>query len=498
MFERYTEKARRVIFFARYEASQFGQPYIETEHILLGLLREDKVLTHRFLRGRASVEEIRGEVEKHTPPREKTSTSVDLPLSNECKRVLAYAAEEAERLKSKHIGTEHLLLGLLREKGCFALELLKARGVKLEAVRDELANAAHDGGTVNVPEPVQSNEFFRDLTQAAMDGMLEPVTGRDQELNAVIEILCSRNKRSVVLVGERGVGRSIVVEALAQSIADGGAPDFLREKRILAYDPAVAQAPAAASERTERRAALIAAVARREVPADRLGSVVQSLAESGDAIFFLGDLESLWGANAGSVMRGVGGIIRSALVWNHLQCIGVSTPAEWAATTTAHPWLEECFRAIHLCEMDEDTTLALLQDRKSSLEKFHEVSYTDEAIECAVRQAGRVLPGTPLPARALELMDAAGAHVKLRRSALPDEVVEIMKRIKFIEQRMTSSIANHEFEKARFYSDEERKERANLRAVKERLLIDDTPSTVVGRDDVEEVISRWSEYPFRP
>jgi ATP-dependent Clp protease ATP-binding subunit ClpC len=179
------------------------------------------------------------------------------------------------------------------------------------------------------------------------------------------------------------------------------------------------------------------------------------------------------------------------------QCIGVSTPAEWAALTAAHTWLGECFRAVHIRQMDEESTLVLLQARKRSLEKFHEVTYTDEAIDCAVRQAGRILPETPLPSRALEVLDAAGAHVKLRRSALPDEVVEIVKRIKFIEQRLANSIANHEFEKARFYSDEERKERANLRAANERLHVDDTQSKVVGRGDVEDVISRWAEYPFR-
>jgi len=494
MFERYTEKARRVIFFARYEASQFGQPYIETEHLLMGLLREDKALTNRFLRKRASVEEIRHQIEAHTIVREKISTSVDLPLSNECKRVLAYAAEEAQRLGQKHLGTEHLLLGLLREKGCFANQLLTERGVKLESVRDDLASVAHDGGTVSAPKAAQPNEFFRDITQAGMDGMLEPVTGRDQELNAVIEILCCRHKNSVVLVGERGVGRSIVVEALAQRIADGEAPNFLADKRILAYDPQGGHAAAAISERSEERGVSIATGRGGHL----LGGVIQSLAESGGVIFFLGDLQSIWGTNSGSVMSGVGGIIRSAMVWSHLQCIGVSTPAEWAASTAAHPWLGECFRAIHLREMDEDSALGLLQARKSSLEKFHEVTYTDEAIEYAVRQVRRILPETPLPARALDLLDAAGAHVKLRRGAMPDEVLEIVKRIKFIEQRTASSIANHEFEKARFYSDEERKERANLRAVKERLNLDDTPTTVVSREDVEEVISRWGQHPFRP
>ena len=144
MFERYTEKARRVIFFARYEASQFGSPYIETEHLLLGLLREDKALTNRFLRSHASVESIRKQIEGHTTIREKVSTSVDLPLSNECKRVLAYAAEEAERLSHKHIGTEHLLLGLLREEKCFAAEILQERGLRLPAIREELQRTTQE------------------------------------------------------------------------------------------------------------------------------------------------------------------------------------------------------------------------------------------------------------------------------------------------------------------------------------------------------------------
>src|ERR1700754_4546310 len=169
MFERYTEKARRVIFFARYEASQFGSPYIETEHLLLGLLREDKALTNRFLRSHASVESIRKQIEGHTTIREKGSTSVDLPLSNECKRVLAYAAEEAERLSHKHIGTEHLLLGLLREEKCFAAEILQERGLRLPAIREELQRTTQEKAPASQSSKGQRGEqsmlggFSRDL-----------------------------------------------------------------------------------------------------------------------------------------------------------------------------------------------------------------------------------------------------------------------------------------------------------------------------------------------
>src|SRR6204780_5111595 len=179
MFERYTEKARRVIFFARYEASQFGSPYIETEHLLLGLLREDKALANRFLRSHAAVESIRKQIEGHTTIREKVSTSVDLPLSNECKRVLAYGAEEAERLNHKHIGTEHLLLGLLREEKCFAAEILHERGLRLPAIREELARSQSEKVAQRPKESSLLTEFSRDLTQAAMDSNLDPLDRKE-------------------------------------------------------------------------------------------------------------------------------------------------------------------------------------------------------------------------------------------------------------------------------------------------------------------------------
>src|SRR6202020_1812884 len=202
MFERYTEKARRVIFFARYEASQFGSPYIEPEHLLLGLLREDKALTNKFLRSHASVESIRKQIEGHTTIREKVSTSVDLPLSNECKRVLAYAAEEAERLST---------------------------------IREELARSSQEkAAPQRQRESSLLSEFSRDLTQSAMDSQLDPLVGRDAEVDRVIQILCRRTKNNPVLIGEPGVGKTAIVEGLAQRIADGEVPSFLADKRILA------------------------------------------------------------------------------------------------------------------------------------------------------------------------------------------------------------------------------------------------------------------------
>src|SRR5258708_11633297 len=233
MFERYTETARRVIFFARYEASQFGSPYIETEHLLLGFLRDDKALTFRFLRSHASVESIRRQIEGHITIREKLSSSVDLPLSNECKRVLVHAAEEAERLSHKHVGTEHLLLGLLREEKCFAAEILHERGLHLPTIREELTRISQEKAQPQRHrESSLLSEVSRDLTHAAMHTQLNPLVGRESERERVIHILCRRTKNNPVLIGEAGVGKTAILQGLAQRIADGEVPSFPADKSI--------------------------------------------------------------------------------------------------------------------------------------------------------------------------------------------------------------------------------------------------------------------------
>ncbi len=209
MFEKYTEKARRVIFFARYETSQLGARRIETEHVLLGLLREDKALSSRFFpHAEAALEAIRRQIEGRTVARDKVSTSVELPLSDESKRVLTYAAEEADRLMCNYIGTEHILLGLLREEKSLAAEILYENGLRLSRVREELAGSSPERVAPSKPkDALILTEFSRDLTEAASNGVLDPLVGRDAEIERVIQILCRRTKNNPVLIGEPGVGR---------------------------------------------------------------------------------------------------------------------------------------------------------------------------------------------------------------------------------------------------------------------------------------------------
>src|SRR6202140_563516 len=482
MFERYTEKARRVIFFARYEASQFGSPYLETETLLLGLLREDKALTNRFLRSHASVESIRKQIEGHTTIREKVSTSVDLPLSNECKRVLAYAAEEAERLSHKHIGTEHLLLGLLREEKCFAAEILHERGLRLSTIREELARTSQEKAQPQRGQRESSllSEFSRDLTQSAMDSQLDPLVGRDSEVERVVQILCRRTKNNPVLIGDPGAEKTAIVGGLAQISPDGEFPSFLTDKPILALDLSL----------------IVAGTKYRGQFEERLKTIMKELMENQNAIIFIDELHTLVGAGSAEGSLDAANILKPALSRGEIQCIGATTPSEYRKSIEKDRSLERRFQAVKVPPPNEEDATRILFGSKERYEACDAVAYTDEAIENTVHASVRFIPDRFLPDKAIDWIDEAGARVKLRQTTLPGEVADIQKRIKFIVHRMENAIANHEFEKARFYSDEERKERENLRVLREKYNLDDTSTGVVTKDDIEDVVARWTGVPM--
>jgi ATP-dependent Clp protease ATP-binding subunit ClpC len=486
MFERYTEKARRVIFFARYEASAFGSPYIETEHILLGVLREDKAFISKVLPS-VSFESIRKNVEAHAVAREPIPTSVDLPLSNECKRVLAYASEEAERLGHKHIGSEHLLLGLLREEKSFAAAMLDERGVSLKDMRKEveampIVNQTPASTRAAAQGPASIGDFSRDLTQAAMEGRLDPLIGREAEQEALMTILCRCFHRSVLLIGERGAGKSALVDGLAQRIAEGLVPQPLVDKRVTVIDGEVVAGWALSGPRSD----------------ERLNHAVRAMIEASDAIFFISDLERLIAAGAASRTAVINGILKHWLLRGRLVCIAACTPAEYAQLIQSAPWVRDCFTEVHVRPLDDAATRQVLESRKHHYESFHQVVYAADALDLAIGSAARYLPHKPLPGKAFELLDAAGAYVRSREGTLPLEIAESMKKLSVLRGRVQKAEDNHEFEKARFYLEEQGKEAENLESLRAKHGVTSTTSytTVTGKH-LEDVIAQWSSFPFR-
>src|SRR5687767_14504564 len=470
MFERYTEKARRVIFFARYEASQFGSPYIETEHLLLGLLREDKALANRFLRSHAAIESIRKQIESHTTVREKVSTSVDLPLSHECKRVLAYGAEEAERLSHKHIGTEHLLLGLLREDKSFAAEILHERGLRLSQVREEIARSSSEKMASNRPkESSLLAEFSRDLTQAAMDGALDPLVGRDHELDRVIQILCRRTKNNPVLIGEPGVGKTAIVEGLAQKIADGDVPSFLADKRVLALDLSL----------------IVAGTKYRGQFEERLKAIMKELIDNPNIIVFIDELHTLVGAGSAEGSLDAANILKPALSRGQIRCVGATTPAEYRKYIEKDRSLERRFQAVKVDPPTEEESLQVMLGVKDRYEAFHHVEYTPEALEAAVYQSSRYITDRFLPDKAIDLIDEAGARVKLREARTRPSSGEYARHI-------VLPVPSIDVD-----DDLGRSDDGGVAVVRETLAVHPRGRrVVVGRQEIDEVVSKWTGVPL--
>jgi ATP-dependent Clp protease ATP-binding subunit ClpC len=464
MFERYTEKARRVIFFARYEASQFGAPAIEPEHLLLGLMREDKTLTARFLaRAQASLEAIRKEIEGRAPLREKISTSVELPLAPETKRVLQYAHEESDRLQHRHIGTEHLLLGLLREERSMAAEILYERGLRLAAVREEVARATGaDPRASQKKDTPHLAEFSRDLTEDAANDKLDPLVGRDNEIDRVIQILCRRTKNNPVLIGEPGVGKTAIVEGLAQRIMRGEVPLFLENKRILSLDLSL----------------IVAGTKYRGQFEERLKQIMRELVENPQYIVFIDELHTLVGAGSAEGSLDAANILKPALSRGEIQCIGATTPAEFRKSIEKDRSLERRFQAVKVPPPSEEEAVRILDGVRERYEAFHQVRYTEEAIEAAVYQSSRYIPDRFLPDKAIDVIDEAGARVKLRVRREPTIGGDPQQRNPNTEERLRASYIVDNLPGARIHEEDD-------------MLV----SVSVTKDDVEDVIARWTGIP---
>ena len=482
MFERYTERARRVLFFARYEASQLGSISNETEHLLLGLIREGKGLTSRlFSRSHISLESIRKEIEGRTIFREKVSTSVEIHFSTETKRVLQQASEEADRLLHNYIGTEHLLLGLLREERSVASSILSEKGMRLNSVREDIVQLLNEKTTLSqVKETPLLAEFSRDLSDSAMKNELDPLVGRTVELERVQQVLCRRTKNNAVLIGEPGVGKTAIVEGLAQRVACGDVPHFLADKRILALDISL----------------IVAGTKYRGQFEERLKAIMKELAESPNIIVFIDELHTLVGAGSAEGSLDAANILKPALSRGEIRCIGATTPAEYRKYIEKDRSLERRFQAVAVEPPTESETLQILDGIKDRYETFHHVKYKTEAMHAAVFQSSRYITDRFLPDKAIDLVDEAGARAKLREAGCSEEFSEINKSIRVAVEQMENATAQKDYERAQFFREQEALARENLQFVREKFDVNSGIHNVeVEKSDIDEVVSKWTGVP---
>jgi len=482
MFERYTERARRVLFFARYEATQLGSTAIETEHLLLGLIREGKGLTSRiFTRSHLSLESIRKEIEGRTVFREKVSTSVDIPFSSETKRVLQYAAEEADRLLHTYIGTEHLLLGLLREERSVAASILSEKGMRLSSVREDIVQLLNEKSAPARPkETPLLAEFSRDLTEAATRTQLDPLVGRDAELERVQQVLCRRTKNNAVLIGEPGVGKTAIVEGLAQKIVSGEVPHFLADKRILALDISL----------------IVAGTKYRGQFEERLKAIMKELTENPNIIVFIDELHTLVGAGSAEGSLDAANILKPALSRGEIRCIGATTPAEYRKYIEKDRSLERRFQAVKVDPPTEAEAIEVLMGVKDRYESFHHVEYSREAIEAAVYQSSRYITDRFLPDKAIDLIDEAGARAKLREADAASQFGEVSNSIRMAVEQLEAPEGERTNDKSWLYREQDEAGREGQQ-VRERLDVKPVSARIaIGKPQIDEVVSHWTGVPL--
>lgn len=465
MFERYTERSRRVIFFARYEALQYGSQVIAPEHLLLGLMREDKTIAPRFFPFRSSltVETIRKEVEERIVVRDRIPQSAELHLSPESKRILFWAGDESRKLNCKNIKPEHLLAGMLREERTVAAEILFHFGLRIQDVREEIGRST---GLPKILQPTTDEtktpslrEYTRDLTAEAAKGKLDPIVGRKAETERLIEILCRRTKNNPVLIGEAGVGKTAIVEGLAQRIVDRNVPTFLENKRVLSLDLSL----------------IVAGTKYRGQFEERLKKIMAELQENPENIIFIDELHTLIGAGSAEGTLDAANILKPALSRGEIQCIGASTPAEFRRSIEKDRALERRFQSVKVAPPSETEAIEIIKGIVDRYEAFHQIRYSKEAIEAAVFQSSRYIPDRFLPDKAIDVLDEAGSRAKLKyeqdNPAEPSwkDTVENWKRAAANEDQLIS---------------------LELRNIEDSFI-----AVEVTKDDVDDVIARWTGVP---
>ncbi len=490
MFNRFTERARKVIILAKEEARRFNHDYIGTEHILLGLIREGEGVAAAVLQKlEVSLENIRLEIEKLVQPGPTTQIIGDIPFTPRAKKALELAAEEARSLGHNYIGTEHLLLGLIREGEGIASQVLLNLGMDLNSVRNEvmsLLGSALPG--MNQPGPGAQSKtktpaldaFGRDLTALARENKLDPVIDRKQEIERVVQILSRRTKNNPVLLGEAGVGKTAIVEGLAQLIIHGNIPEVLRGKRIVVLDLAL----------------MVAGTKYRGQFEERIKAIMEEIKRSQDVIIFIDELHTLVGAGAAEGAIDASNIMKPALSRGEMQCIGATTLDEYRKYIEKDAALERRFQTIMVEPPSVEQTVEILKGLRDKYEAHHRVSFTDESLEAAARLSDRYISGRFMPDKAIDLIDEAGSHARLNVLIVPPEIKKLEGNVESLRKEKESFIKSQDFEKAASLRDQERIARQELEKLnKEWSQAKDKMRPEVGAEDIAKIVAQWTGIP---
>jgi ATP-dependent Clp protease ATP-binding subunit ClpC len=494
MYERFTDRARKVMQLANQEAQRFNHEYIGTEHILLGLVKEGSGVAANVLKNLdIDLRKIRLEVEKIVQSGPDMVTMGKLPQTPRAKKVIEYSIEEARNLNHNYVGTEHLLLGLLREQEGVAAQVLMNLGLKLEDVREEVLNllghnmeTGESGGERQQKQGKSKtpalDSFGRDLTELARQGKLDPVIGRTNEIERVIQVLSRRTKNNPVLLGEAGVGKTAIVEGLAQLVVDSNVPELLRDRRIVVLDLAM----------------MVAGTKYRGQFEERIKAVMNEVRRAKNTILFIDELHTLVGAGGAEGAIDASNVLKPALARGEIQCIGATTLDEYRKYIEKDGALERRFQQIIVNPPSTAETVEILRGLRDRYEAHHRVQIKDEALESAVELSDRYISGRCLPDKAIDVIDEAGARVRLKAMTRPPDLKDIDGQIEQLNQEKEAAVAEQDFEKAAHLRDQadklkKKKEQVNREWREKAKEIDG----VVDEEVIREVVSKMTGVPLK-
>ena len=495
----FTDRVRKVLQMAREEAARLHHEYVGTEHILLGLIREGEGVAAAVLTNlNVDLEEIQQKIEE-TVKKGKAAAAAgpDLPYTSRAKKVLELAMSEARELNHSYVGTEHLLLGLLREEKGIAAQVLTDAGVNLEQARaetlrllgSEMPAAAPTGSTgTQAPSPKSEKKsktpaldhFCRDLTQLAGDGALDPTIGRQKEIERVMEILSRRKKNNPVLIGEPGVGKTAIVEGLAQLIANGNCPDALRDHRVLSLD----------------MAAVIAGTKYRGQFEERLKAVINEIAQNRNIILFIDELHTLVGAGAAEGAVDASNMLKPALARGELQCVGASTLNEYRKYIEKDGALERRFQTVIVDPPTVEETIEILKGLRKRYEDHHRVVIPDDTLDAAAKLSERYITDRFLPDKAIDVIDEAGARERLATQVPPPEVAKLKEDLEQISRDKENAVRDQNFERAAALRDSERELQSEIRRKQDEWERErQTKRPTISEEQVAFIVSRWTGIP---